>query len=655
MTPVTLSVVICTKDRPRDLAACLGSLAQQTRLPEELIVVDASERPDPGALERYRVATDGRCVVRHLTTAPGLPRQRNIGVRAARGTVVVFLDDDVVLFPPYLREIAAVYDADARGDVGGVGGALDPDPTPAEGAVKRAFRRAFLLEGYGTGRVKRSGHPEYLFAPTEPTAVEFLSGCNMSFRREVFDGLAFDERLDGYALGEDLQFSYRVSRRWRLVLTPRARCDHRQAAGGRPVGGARAEMAVFHRYLFFREHVARTWLDGVAWGWAALGGLLRALRHPRHGRLAGTLRGFARAVRHLVGSRDDETPATRLPPVVVPGGRAPLVSVVVPARNEEGFLGACLDSILAQTYPADRTEIVVVENGSTDGTRTIAEAYERYTRRVRVVVSDAVNQAAAMNDGVRAASGTIVARVDAHSTIAPDYLERVVAAFARHPGAVCVGGPFLPAGDTLLERVTGLARSSRLGVGGGYGCDRDLVDHVVRSVQCGAYRRDALVAVGLFDVTMAYGEDEEVNWRLRKQVGPIVLCPDLLQYYRPRPTLGALLRQYWNYGQGRLRVVRKHPDFLLPRHLVPALFVVALGVLGAAALASAAARFAVAGLVGTYAVVLAGAGLAVSAAGWREALLVPLAVALIHLGYGAGMLWAAAPLGLARPRGAGRP
>ena len=638
---VTLSIVICTKDRPAELAACLASIAGQTRLPDDIVVVDAGSPPCVAVVTDFRTGVGSRCAVTHLVATPGLPRQRNLGTRTARGSVVLFVDDDVVLLPSYLAEIAAVYDADVRGEIGGVGGALVVDPTPSESALRTSFRAAFLLPGYGTGRVQRSGNPQYLFVPTEPTAVEFLSGCNMSFRRAVLDAFAFDERLCGYAQGEDLDFSYRVSRRWRLMLTPRAQCDHRQAEGGRPAGGDKLAMAVFHRYLFFRENVAQRATDWVAWAWALVGTVLWTLRHPGGGRFSGLLCGYARVARHLLARRNGRPAAPAVHTAAI-ASALPLVSVVVPARNEEAFLATCLDSILSQTYPPDRLEVVVVENGSSDGTRAVAARYALGDGRVRVVVSSAVNQAAAMNDGVLAARGPIVARVDAHGAIEPSYLERVVAAFGRHPDAVCVGGPFLPAGQTFFERVGGLARSSPVGVGGGYGTDRSGDDHPVRSVQCGAYRRDALLAAGLFDPEMAYGEDEELNWRLLQRGGRIMLCPDLHQYYRPRPTLGALARQYWNYGQGRLRVVRKHPDFLLPRHVVPSLFVATLALLLVAAVPSAEARLAALALVATYAVVLTAAGLAGGAKTWREALAVPAAVALIHLGYGSGMLWAVA-------------
>lgn len=637
-TSVRLSVVICTKDRPEELATCLQSLASQRRLPMEVLVVDASATAPESVVDGFRRRVPESFHLALIRARPGLPRQRNVGIDAAQGDVVVFFDDDVVLEPEYLDELARVYELDTARRIGGVGGAQVPDPTPPESRFRRVYSRFFLLAGHGRGRVKRSGRAEYNLCPRTETDVDFLSGCNMSYRREVFDSVRFDERLAGYGLGEDLFFSYAVSRRWRVVLTPRARLEHRHVGGGRPATDAFREMGVFNSYMFFREQVARGSLDWVAYFWASLGHVLLRSMTPSQGGVRGMLRGYRRVLAHLRSSRPSGSAAVTHPVAVEPVSR-PFVSVVVPARNEEGFLGRCIDSILAQDYPRDRMEVVVVENGSRDRTPEIA--LERATRdaRVRGLRSDAGNQAAAMNDGILAAHGDIVARVDAHSYVPPDYLKEVVAALGRHPDASGVGGPFLPAGETLLERVTGMARASRLGVGGGYGADRELGDHPVRTVQCGAYWRRALVDVGLFDVAMAYGEDEELNWRLTQAGARVYLCGALAQHYRPRASLRALARQYWNYGQGRLRVVLKHPAFLQPRHLVPSLFVLSVVLLTCLALFVPIARTALAGLAVVYAAVLVLASVRAARSGWREALLVPLAIACVHFGYGAGMLW----------------
>src|SRR5262249_53040051 len=246
--------------------------------------------------------------------------------------------------------------------------------------------------------------------------------------------------------------------------------------------------------------------------------LPRVARDPPAGHAAASARpppplADAGTLSHARGRSAAADPLGRTPGVPeMTADRQPFVSVVVPARDEEQSLG----SILKQHWPDDRLEVIVVENGSRDRTRDVAEAWAARDPRVRVVVSQAANHSEAMNAGIQAARGEIVARVDAHSSVDRRYVAEVVAAFERHPEAAGVGGAFLAAGETLRERGAGFARSSRLGVGGGYGTDRIPHDHPVRSVQCGAYRREMLLAVGGFDPAMAYGEDEDLNWRLRQ-------------------------------------------------------------------------------------------------------------------------------------------
>jgi glycosyltransferase involved in cell wall biosynthesis len=148
---------------------------------------------------------------------------------------------------------------------------------------------------------------------------------------------------------------------------------------------------------------------------------------------------------------------------------APRVSVVLPCRNEAAYLGPCLDSILESRYPAGRLEILVVDGASDDGTREIAREYAERHPGVRVLDNPARIVPAALNIGIRAATGEVIARMDAHAVYPRDYLPRLVEALLES-GADNVGGVLvtLPADQTPGARANAVALAHPLGVGNSY-------------------------------------------------------------------------------------------------------------------------------------------------------------------------------------------
>jgi cellulose synthase/poly-beta-1,6-N-acetylglucosamine synthase-like glycosyltransferase len=338
----------------------------------------------------------------------------------------------------------------------------------------------------------------------------------------------------------------------------------------------------------------------------------------------------------------------------------PAVDVVVPAFNEEGHVDRCLDAILAQDYPADRFHVWVVDAGSTDGTaRVVRERAARDGRLALVNGRARLNAAQACNLGIEQGRSPLVARVDAHTYLYPDYLRRAAELLAQEgPTVCCVGAQPEQVGETPFGEAVALARGSGFGVGASvYADDRVRAD--VDTIQAGVYRRAPLEEVGGFRTDMLVGEDEELNWRLRKAGYRLVLDTSVRFVYTTRSSWGAVFRQHRNYGQSRVRVLSAHPDFLRPYHLAPPALVLALGGLAAAAPLSARARRGLAALGLAYG---AGATAAAVAAARDRPALIPRLVACfpaLHLGYGAGMIegaaqQAAARLGLGQPRTAVR-
>jgi len=325
----------------------------------------------------------------------------------------------------------------------------------------------------------------------------------------------------------------------------------------------------------------------------------------------------------------------------------PRISVVMPVRNEGAYLPASFEALDAQTLSADAFEILVVDGGSTDDTVALVTERAATDPRIRVFGGPGVNTPAAMNLGTDVARGEYVAKVDGHGWVNEGFLATALQVMDRDPGVGCVGGRIVPVATTKVQHAIELARFSKLGVGAGIYTAPDVV-HDIDTVQCGVYRKSVLDAIGGFDPDMPYGEDEEVNHRVRGTGARIVFDPAMRFHYHVRPTLKALLRQYWNYGRARVRVVRKHPDFLRPKHLVPAVLVVTLAG-GAVFGILVDPRIAVV-VGGGYVVALLIGGVALSArSGFRRPDLVAAALGCLHLGYGAGSL---AGLGdLLRPRG----
>lgn len=228
-----------------------------------------------------------------MRTEPGLPRQRNLGVASISEGIVHFIDDDSIVEPRYFDAIMRVFSTDPHGLVGGVGGVITNLPPHAPGRLLRAFQ----LDSASHGVVLPSGRNVLVFSASSPLDVDWLSGSSMSYRREVFDEFRFDESLAGWALGEDVDFSYRVRQRYRLVVTPDARTEHRQSDLERWQRDRVIRTELLHRYVRVRSGVGK--YSTAAFWWSALGQVvwhswITLTRHPRDGskQLRATLRGI---------------------------------------------------------------------------------------------------------------------------------------------------------------------------------------------------------------------------------------------------------------------------------------------------------------------------------------------------------------------------
>jgi glycosyltransferase involved in cell wall biosynthesis len=314
----------------------------------------------------------------------------------------------------------------------------------------------------------------------------------------------------------------------------------------------------------------------------------------------------------------------------------PLVSVVLPARNEGTQIGKCLDAVLAQDYPEDRFEVVVADGSSDDGSRAILDEYARRDPRLRILENPHRIVPCALNIGIRAARGEIIARVDGHTFLARDYLRRGVEAL-RRTAADNVGGRMDPIGGGLFGDAVARAMCSRFGIGAQFHFATR--EREVDTVYLGMWPRATFERVGLFDEELVRNQDDELNYRLRKAGGRVVLIPDMRSRYQNRTNAWKLARQFYEYGTWKVRVLQKHPRQMSWRHFVPPAFV--------SALLFALASIGTLPYAGQATVLLLGAyGLCVVPAGvWTAAreglvacLATVLAFAVIHLAWGLGFV-----------------
>ena len=249
----------------------------------------------------------------------------------------------------------------------------------------------------------------------------------------------------------------------------------------------------------------------------------------------------------------------------------PLVSFVIPMLNESGAIGRCIRSILEQSYPADRLEIVVVDGLSTDGSREQVQELAAAHDNIHLYDNPQKRTPRSLNIGVRSSKGEVVIILGAHTRIDPDFVAWNIH-YMREKGVKCTGGTQINTGETFWQRAIGLAMGSRFGIPSApyrFHRKKRFVDTVVYA----AYARELFDEIGYFDEELHISEDAELNWRIRKAGHKIFYSPEIISYYYPRPNLRRLARQFFNYGILRVNVIKKHPDAVKPVHLMPPLFV----------------------------------------------------------------------------------
>lgn len=230
---LSVSVAIPTKERHADLADCLASIAKQTRLPDEVIVIEGGKSiMDDKDIPKMLPNT----TLIHFPDSSGLTASRNKALTLVSKDIVIFLDDDLVLDEHFVEKITEPFGVESLAPIGGIVGNMSNYSPEKDDIIPSLIRRVFLMPMKGDGKFRLSGAPTFVYGQKQIKEVEFIAGGITAYRREIFGEYRFDENLKGPSLGEDDDFSFRISRKYRNYYTPFALALHKQSSANRTTG-----------------------------------------------------------------------------------------------------------------------------------------------------------------------------------------------------------------------------------------------------------------------------------------------------------------------------------------------------------------------------------------------------------------------------------
>lgn len=319
------------------------------------------------------------------------------------------------------------------------------------------------------------------------------------------------------------------------------------------------------------------------------------------------------------------------------------ITIIIPCLNEENYIGKCLDSVIANDYPKDRLEVLVMDGMSEDGTRVVLERYVQRYPFIKVFDNPKKITPAGLNIGIRKAKGEIIVRMDAHATYEKNYVSKCVK-YLNEYNADNVGGVWVtvPRNNSLVAKAIAFSLSHSFGVGNAhYKIGWSKKPKWVDTVPYGCFRKDVFDKIGLFDETSNRNEDIEFNARLRKAGGKILLVPDTVINYFARSTFQAFCKHNFDNGLKITYPFKLNKGFFSWRHLIPFVFVSSL--IGPAALSGFFPIFFWLFLLiaGSYSLLnfYFSSKIVMRENDFKYFLMMPIIFASLHIGYGLGSLW----------------
>ncbi|MFH1894770.1 MAG: glycosyltransferase family 2 protein [Patescibacteria group bacterium] len=319
--------------------------------------------------------------------------------------------------------------------------------------------------------------------------------------------------------------------------------------------------------------------------------------------------------------------------------KLPFVSVIIPCRNEEKFIAKCLNSLLEQDYPKENLEILIIDGASGDKTKEIAKEFAKKYPLIKVLDNPKKLTPIGLNIGLRASQGKIIARMDAHAEYENEYISKCVK-YLNDYDVDNVGGQMvtLSRKDTAFGRAIVAALSHRFGVGSAIFRIGAKEPILVDTVFGGCYKREVFEKIGYFNENLPRGQDMDLNLRLRKFGGKILLVPEIKSFYYARSDILSFFDHSFTDGTELISPLKFGVKIFSWRHLAPLAFVLALGVL--AFLAILSLKFLAVFLVfaGLYLLInlYFSVNIAFAEKDFRYLIFTPIVFLALHVGYGLG-------------------
>ena len=314
------------------------------------------------------------------------------------------------------------------------------------------------------------------------------------------------------------------------------------------------------------------------------------------------------------------------------------VSIIITARNEEKYLPMLFEDILNQTFPLQNIEVVLMDSNSTDNTRLVMEEFKKNNENlsVQIVTNERQIQAAGFNEGVKHATGDVVLKIDAHSRIPADFVQKNVDEILA--GAYVCGGNRPTVVDSVddFSKTLHIVEESALGSSIANYRKSD-VKRKVNSIFHGMYRKEVFDKVGLADERLLRTEDNEFHYRVRKAGYDIIFNPEIESYQYIRPTFTKMIQQKFANGYWIGLTSHVCRDCLSLFHFGPGVFVATLLVLMMLTLVSFVPLLTV-----VFLYLLAVLGLSIFEISKQKfnptLLLIPFIMIAIHFAYGVGTI-----------------